>query len=694
MAEDIKNITIDNFFDIIQNQNGIAPLWKKVINMLSKMGSIPEDSACLKVLCIYFSLLDDGNTCIVLDSEQLLNKWMEKWNGLLLVSNKESELTEDVFKAILEEGIDEILGEKFPALFETSDLPSATGINKILEVGKPFLIKEINNKKWLFASKYYSAKLSIEDRIQKIFNQTKTSDNLKDECNKVVSYFEKNTLSKKLNKPITLNEEQAQAIVLGKTNNLILTGGPGTGKTTAVCYLLFELMKLKDASGKSYCDYNLYLAAPSGKAAERMKESISGSLKDFLPELITANEKIVEKLTVTDSSTIHRLLSYNPSKNDFNFNKDNQFEDNSIFVIDESSMIDIHLFKCLLEAIPDAAKVFILGDKDQLPSVQAGAVLGELLAKRKNSVVALTKSNRFNEESQVGRLKNELQKSEEFGDMSAFGTWLDSYDDFKFLRSNSVKNENEEKNPVFFYEIKTADKEKKIPSKKDQIKSIANKWSSTFCNDLVAAAKLGNKDSLDLDAIKYLWKLSIEAKILCAEREGPSGVDGFNNTIIDLVCSNTKSKRDEDGFFTGELLIMTKNQNIFRLYNGDSGIVVSFNDEMKYLMVEKKASNNDSDSVDKSGIFRLGDFLFYPLYLLPKDSMETAYAITIHKSQGSGYKNIMVVFPEQEGHPLLNRQIAYTAITRTEGNTYIIASKKAMNYAKKTIIQRDTNIEL
>lgn len=686
---------INDFFDIIQSQKGIAPLWKKVINMFSKMGNIDENSASLKVFCIYFSLLDDGNTCIVLNTEDLLKKWMTKWDGLLLISNQEDKIKKENFKIFISEGINEILSGKLSSFIDFLDSPDSTGLDKILKIEKPFVVKTINNQKWLFALKYYSAKLSIEKRIQSLFPIPEKDETFESQCQSIIDYFKSNTFSKKLNEPIELNKEQAQAIVLGKTSNLILTGGPGTGKTTAICYLLLELMKLKDASNKSYCDYNLYLAAPSGKAAERMKESISGSLKDFSLELIKKNQKIIEKLTITDSSTIHRLLSYNPSLNNFNFNKNNQFAKNSIFVIDESSMIDIHLFKCLLEAIPDEAKVFILGDKDQLPSVQAGAVLGELLAKREMSVVELIKSNRFNEDSQVGRLKNEFQCSKEFGDMSSFGTWLDSYGDFTFQRSGLVVKEGNEKNPVFFYELKAADKKNNSPSKKEQIKSIANKWSNAFCNDLVKLAMLGNKNALDLEAVKRLWQLSIEAKILCAEREGVSGVEGFNNTIIDLVCSNTKIKKDEDGFFTGELLIMTTNQKIFRLYNGDSGIIVSFDDDnKKYLMIEKKASREDSDSEDKSGIFRFGDFLFYPLYLLPKDSMETSYAITIHKSQGSGYKNILVIFPEQEGHPLLNRQIAYTAITRTEGNTYIIASKKAINYAKKTVIKRDTNIEL
>ena len=156
----------------------------------------------------------------------------------------------------------------------------------------------------------------------------------------------------------------------------------------------------------------------------------------------------------------------------------------------------------------------------------------------------------------------------------------------------------------------------------------------------------------------------------------------------------------DEEFFAGELLMLTKNLALLDLYNGDSGIVIDMKiDEkkfIKYLMVKKKAKKsdleNEKDSSEQGGIFRKGDYIFYPINLLPREAIETAYAITIHKSQGSGYKAILVFFPEQIGHPLLNRQIVYTAITRTEGSTYIVATKETIEHAKKTIIERDTMI--
>ncbi|MDO4507506.1 MAG: AAA family ATPase, partial [Spirochaetales bacterium] len=561
---------------------------------------------------------------------------------------------------------------------------------------KPFVVKNINGINYLFADKYYTAKISIENRIGKLFPGLKQWKNYEADKSNLIKKFEENTFSKKTNSGIKINSKQADAILLGQNANLVLTGGPGTGKTTAICFLLWTLMQNNDSDGMSYCDYELFLAAPSGKAAERMKESISGSLSAFKPEFLKKNPEIEEKLTCTDSMTIHRLLSYNPGTNGFYYNSENQFDKKSIFIIDEASMIDIHLFKCLLEAIPDEARVFILGDKDQLPSVAAGAVLGEILAQKKDSVVELTETKRFDINSQVGELMKELQCDSEFPeDMAKYGKWLAEADEFQFSRNDELKT-----NPVFFYSIKEPDSasEKNVLKKSDQVKVIADKWSKTFCEDLTKVSSLPVRSEISVVQLKSLWGLANEAKILCAEREGIRGVKNINEVISKKVCEANSIKMDADGYFAGQLLILTKNQKMFRLYNGDTGIVVTIGDEgLKYIMVEKKSMDkNDSENEtnEDSTIFRIGDFIFYPINLLPKDSLETAYAITIHKSQGSGYKNIMIFLPEQEGHPLLNRQIVYTAVTRTEGNTYLVATKTSLNYAKRTLISRDTMIQL
>lgn len=675
--------TENDFFEKISALNGISPLWEKVLDMLKNLDPSLSQSA-LDVFCIYFSLLDDGNACIPLDKDELLEDWLKKWNGLLLVSGGLEKQQEDkiFFADVISAGLKDINKIKADSSGALAGLPFVV-----------FLDNE-HGKKYLFAKKYYQAKLAIEERMSKIFTQKKGAvwQDKTEECEKIKKYFSGATLTKR--GPIELKSAQAQAIVRGQNENLIITGGPGTGKTTVVCYLLWELL-----AQEQYSDYSVYLAAPSGKAADRLKESVSGALESIKDDERKKRASVFEKLNSAQGSTIHRLLSYNPQKNSFSFGKNNQFLEKSIFVIDEASMIDITLFASLLQAIPDKARVFILGDKDQLPSVQAGAVLGEMLSKRKQSVVALVESNRFNDDSMIGALKNAMQKDaplRESLNNSKFGfdEYFCKWEEWKNKSAFCVPAKESKENPVVIFNDRNA-----------PIKEIASSWSGAFYDKLASQESSARDIDLNQDgdalqkSLESLWSDATRARILCAEREGEKGVANINK----IVCAHIAQKRQIQGalddYFAGELLMIAKNQAMFNLYNGDSGIVVTFKTEsaspLQYLMVKKELRQQDGQSErGGAGIFSLGPFVFYPLYLLPSDSIEVSYAITIHKSQGSGYSAILVFIPQREGHPLLNRQIVYTAITRTQGSTYIVASEESLECARKNCIERRAMIDL
>ena len=659
----MEKFDIKSFLEKLSQMKALSPIWQKVLDTLPALQSGISDEA-LAFFAIYFSRLDDGNICIPLEENALIQKWNKKWEGLLLIERKIQQKQEDkiFFEKIIKAALPQINTNKLPELI-TSD---------ISDESKPFII----DSGWLFAAKYYRAKRSIEDRIKELMQQ-KDSKPSAEEIKKVQDYFYGVTLTKK-GKHILLNEEQAEAIIRGKDENLIITGGPGTGKTTVVCYLLWELLK-----DEKYSKHHIYLTAPSGKAQDRLKESITSSLEDFIPEEQKKCQEIFDRLNTVEAYTIHRLLSYNPATNNFIYNDKNPFKTESIFVIDEASMIDITLFSSLLEAIPKDARVFILGDKDQLPSVQAGAVLGELLAKKTDSVVELVISNRFAENSAIGQLKNAMQKDDE--ELSDKLLNLTTWENWKNDKKNCFCIPPEDEYPVT-----TFIPEKKYKEQKEQIEDIIQLWSKTFYASLVTDVSLMQGD-FSQEQLENLWDKATMARILCAERDGLQGVNDINKKICKEIIKSTT-----DDYFPGQILILTKNQTMFSLYNGDSGIVIE-KDNLKYLMIKKEAEKESSESGNqekKSGIFREGNFIFYPLYLLPKESIESAYAITIHKSQGSGYPAILVFLPSQKGHPLLNRQIAYTAITRTKGSTYIYADKETMETARATVIQRDTRIEL
>jgi len=667
-------------FDAIYDLKGISPIWIHVIDSIESVnGKLPEEA--LNLLVLYFAFLDEGNICIPLEEKLLFEKWWCKWKGLLLASEKESEISENDFAKIIKAGTESFCSGKVDSLY----CVAKNGEGELK--GKLFVVSEIDGVKWLFAQKYYEASKVVSKCIHDLFipSGVKVSEKEKKE---VLSYFDSiYTKPSEAEKPVVLNDEQLEAVIRGQKENLFITGGPGTGKTTVVCYLLWMLLNQKEHKNSS-----VYLAAPSGKAADRLKESIRETLATLEKKGKPLNEAAFNLLNSTAGYTIHRLLNYEPNTNRFSYNKDNQFDEDSIFVIDEASMIDISLFKSLLEAINPKSRIFILGDEYQLPSVQAGAVLGELLGGKPESKVELVKTNRYDDTSKIGALAKSIKEFNAESDLH-----------FNFLEWKDWLKENPEafgaKYEKGAYPVHYLSSSVTWTEEKTFALELSQKWAEAFyCQNGAFLTELAsNLDLMNVDEayMERLMFLNNNCKILCAEHKGFRGVDFLNYAIKEYLCKKSGFKLSEDEeFFPGELLMITKNQKAYELFNGDNGIVVSFKDDpVQYLMLEKSMGKENEDSRTKEGgIKRIGKFLFYPLNLLPRDSIETAFAITIHKSQGSGYNNILVVIPKQEGHPLLNRQILYTGITRTKGATYILGNEEAMISGIRNKIVRDTKI--
>lgn len=616
MAEETKDIKIyEELFYKIKEYHGISDIWIKTLQLLESYGF--SDHA-LAVICIYFSLLDDGNTCISLDPCKLWKKWGEKWKGLVISAGKEH-TPDPLSEIVLNEGIAEVI--------KTYHENKMTGL---------FVI----DHDWLFAKKYYDAKEAIQIKMKALFADSPKR-SLKNGTLALSPFTEK-------------DEKQKSAVLKGLERNLIITGGPGTGKTTVAYDILKNILINLDSDIENW---SINLTAPTGKAKDRLKESITDCIKD---DKEFRNQVVLTRLQGTEPQTIHSLLRYSPSTNGFTFNKENQFPEKSIFVIDEASMIDICLFASLLDAIPDNAIVFILGDKDQLPSVDAGAVLGSVLGQTEHNsayTVTLTEFHRT--------------ERKEIWDAACL---INKGDDESIDRLFNLIGKSDSVNR------KEVGKEKK-----DGLEAIVKPAVDVY-------SKYTNKaNSFRIEDAKDVFNLTKECKILCAERKGLLGVENINKLIIDGVLDGKKRGLQE--FFAGELLMITQNNKLLGLSNGDNGVVVHFDgdkdDDNLWFMIKK---NEQDSGTEMEGIFSRNEFTYYPLYLIPTDSIEVSYAMTIHKSQGSGYDQIIILLPDKKGHPLLNRQILYTALTRAKKKATIVASDDIIREAIENKIERDSMI--
>ena len=412
------------------------------------------------------------------------------------------------------------------------------------------------------------------------------------------------------NQSIKLSEIQIDAIKSCFEENIsIITGGPGTGKTT----IINTISKIFIENG-----YNISLCAPTGRAAKRIEET-----------------------TGIEAKTIHRMLGYIPSSYDdighFEYNEDNPL-DTDLIIIDEMSMVDVVLFEKLLRGLKDNTKLIIVGDVDQLPSVGAGNVLKDLINSNKIKYTKLIDIFRQSENSNI------------------------------IVNAHKINNGQEpilnEKNSDFFF-----------------LNTDAPSITRNIVVDLISR-RLPKA---------YGYDYSKDIQILTQSRKGICGVFELNKLLQDILNPKTEASDEilvgNKPFRVNDKVMQTKNnynlsfiddegEENFGVYNGDMGHIIFIDKSSNKLTVEMD---------DK----RLIEYSLEDL-----DNLELAYAITIHKSQGSEFKSVII--PMFDGYKLLQtRNLLYTAITRAKENIVIVGDKNVMNnmIRNNTINSRYSNLE-
>lgn len=425
---------------------------------------------------------------------------------------------------------------------------------------------EINDM--LSLRNFYDAENLILQNIKRL-NNIKNVHNI-DKINHFIEEYEKRN-------KILLAENQKNAIRESILNNFyIITGGPGTGKTTIV-KAIFEI--LKDA--EDIKEKDIALLAPTGRSAKRLSESV-----------------------VFPASTIHRYLKWNKDTGEFQIDENNKTT-HKVIIIDEASMLDIFLFSSLLKGITLNVKLILVGDANQLPSIAPGDILNDLLKLDFIKKTYLNEIYRVKEGSYITYLANDIRNKKIFEK-------IDNYDDFKFI------NCSEEEILPYLTEVCNKVKEKRM----------------------------------DIDTFQ----------VLCPMYKGYNGIDNINKIMSDIFNPNKKKYIINDKYYSeGDKVIQLTNDIDYDVYNGDIGYIDKIRYEDKKLVVT--IDYGRCEVTYKSGEL---------------DKFNLAYSVSVHKSQGSEYDNVVLVLSKNFTRLLYNKLI-YTAITRAKKSLIIIGNIETFN---------------
>lgn len=400
---------------------------------------------------------------------------------------------------------------------------------------------------------------------------------------------------------------------------MIISGGPGTGKTTKVTRILADLIEAGIQPAR------ILLAAPTGKAAMRMQESIRD----------TRQRENITCPMPEQASTLHRLLGFIPNRVGFRHYADNPLPAD-VVIVDEASMIDISMMTHLFEAVPPHAKLILLGDKDQLASVETGSIFrdlcsGHALAKQ---MLLLQTSYRFTATDGIGQLAQAI------------------------LADDAVRLLEVLASPAF-----------PDVSLDESSTGLNAEWVRAGWQAYVAAVKAG-----ELAAIFNTFNA---LRILTPLRQGRLGVEGLNPWVDGVMQRLLPAhERAQRPWYVGRPVMVTQNDYRQNLFNGDIGIVLP--NEAGELRVWFPAG--------AAGEYRAVAPIRLPAH-------ETAWAMTIHKSQGSEFTRVLLILPEAEDLPLLGRELLYTAVTRAKQGIHILASRAMLEKALRTVTPPSSQLQ-
>ncbi len=421
--------------------------------------------------------------------------------------------------------------------------------------------------------------------------------------------------------PPGYDEQRAAAEIALSQAVTVLTGGPGTGKTTTVARLLALLVGQAELAGLPRP--RMALAAPTGKAAARLAEAVTAEV-----EKLDAVDRA--RLAGLQATTLHRLLGSRPDTSvRFKHNRGNRLP-HDVIVVDETSMVSLTMMARLLEAVRPDTRLILVGDPDQLASVEAGAVLADLVegltARHDVRVAALRTPHRFGES--IGALAEAIR----IGDADRV---------VELLRAGG-----------------------------EHIEWIDSDGPANRLREVLVPHALRVREAAVLGASEVALRTLDEHRLLCAHRQGPYGVSHWNRQVERWLSEETGQPAWSE-WYPGRPVLVTANDYGLRVYNGDTGVTLAGPEGLRAVIASATGPLNFATS-------RLSD-------------IETMHAMTIHKSQGSQADEVTVLMPPEDSR-LLTRELFYTAVTRAKARVRVVGSEASVRAAIERRAVRATGL--
>ncbi|HVN63431.1 MAG TPA: AAA family ATPase, partial [Candidatus Binataceae bacterium] len=435
--------------------------------------------------------------------------------------------------------------------------------------------------------------------------------------------------------PLLSPEQRGAAAASARSGLAIISGGPGTGKTTLIAAIVGMFLQLGVAPDA------IALAAPTGKAAYRMGEII----RTAIPQ-------------VEAPATLHRLLGYSPESGRFRHHRNNPLAA-KVAIVDEGSMLDLELMERLLDALAPNARLVLIGDPGQLPSVSAGAVFRDLAALGED------------EEGPLARACVRLTRNYRSGGDGAIGNQVHRVAAEIACGGDPI--------PLVARRQRAADLQfsgvELGGGKPGDLDDFLDRWYEACVRLHPGSGEWLDREFVegdrgfdlpDCERIRRAFADATAARILCVTRVFETGADAINRRFHERVANDRGADRIRGAVLPGEPVVVLRNDYERSLFNGDRGIV---------LKVRCGGS-----SAAPMAVFARGDnFAAYRLEEMG-GMIEPSYATTVHKAQGSEFDSVALVLPERE-IPLLTREIVYTAISRARRSAAIIGDESILRFA-------------